>query len=100
MTFTDAPSAPQMRLFAMVRTLDDAPALPTLAPPQPTPTPQLEQVIAVPPTPTPTRIPLSASASAVIPASAPGLGNSIWMGLAPAVILVALVLGLHFFKER
>jgi hypothetical protein len=86
LTLADEPSNPQRQLFIMQHVLDGIPPSPVEPTPTPTPMPTLEPT-STPVIVTPTPLP---SFGSTPPASGlPRPGNFLWMGVVPALLLLA-----------
>ncbi|MEZ4593081.1 MAG: sialidase family protein [Chloroflexota bacterium] len=95
-TFSDEAIGP---LYAMWRTLDDAPSIDPLPMPTPTATPEVTATpqpdVALTPTPPP-----FAGTDLATPEEPTNVGWGVWLGVLPALLLVGGVVGLRFYRMR
>jgi BNR/Asp-box repeat len=104
LTFTDPPSDPNRRLFVMYRTLDDIPALETIA----TPTPAATLIPS--PSPTPTQLeptPAATATEAVINTSGaqslgrvPAPDRAIWVALVPTLLVLGGTMMFELYRRK
>jgi hypothetical protein len=95
-TFSDEANGP---IYAMWRELGDVEPLEAVVEASPTPLPTatstpLPEATAVPTPPPFANTPLT------VPEEAPGVANSIWLGVIPTILLVAFVAGWQIYRRR